>query len=49
MRVGDEDRQLSQKEIKNLIMKSSDFDTRWENEITEYSYEEVNEELLKNV
>lgn len=47
MRVGDEDRQLSQKEIKNLIMKSSNFDTKWENEATEYSYEEVDEELLK--
>lgn len=41
------DRQLSRKEMKNLMIKSTNLDTKWENEITEYSYEDVNEELLK--
>ena len=47
MRVGDEDRQLSQKEIRNLIINSTDLDAKWEKEATEYSYDEVDEELLK--
>lgn len=47
MRVGDEDRKLSQKEMKNFILKSTNLDTKWENGVTEYSFEEIDEELLK--
>lgn len=47
IRVGDEDRQLSQKQMKNLILKNSNLDTKWESEITQYSFEEIDEDLLK--
>jgi ATP-dependent DNA helicase RecG len=47
IRVGDEDKKMSQQQIKNLIIKSSNIDEKWEKKVTEYTYEDVNEELLK--
>ena len=47
MRVGDEDKKLSQKELGNLFIKVSGIETKWEETETEYSFEEINESLLK--
>lgn len=48
MRVGDEDRQLSQKEIKNIILKIEEKNNRWEERASNIGYEDIDEETLKN-
>ena len=47
MRVGDEDRQLSAKEIRKLILKDEDDIGKWENKVSDYTVEDIDEELLK--
>lgn len=47
MRVGDEDRQLSMKEIRNLILKEENDVGKWENKVSDYTVEDIDEELLK--
>lgn len=48
MRVGDEDRQLSQKEIKKLILKVEEKNNRWEDKISDITLDEIDEETLIN-
>jgi len=45
MRVGDEDRQLSMKEMRRIILKNEI--GKWENKVSDYTKEDINEELLK--
>lgn len=47
MRVGDEDRQLSMKEIRKLILKDENEIGKWENKVSDYTIEDIDEELLK--
>lgn len=47
MRVGDEDRQLSAKEIRKLILKDENDIGKWESKVSDYSIEDIDEELLK--
>lgn len=47
MRVGDEDRQLSAKEIRKLILKDENDIGKWENKVSDYTIEDIDEELLK--
>ena len=47
MRVGDEDRQLSAKEIRKLILKDEKDIGKWESKISDYTIEDIDEELLK--
>lgn len=47
MRVGDEDRQLSMKEIRKLILKDENEVGKWENKVSDYTIEDVDEDLLK--
>lgn len=47
IRVGEEDKKITQKELKKLILKASKNDTKWENEVTNYSYEDIDEDILK--
>ena len=47
MRVGDEDRQLSQREIKNLILKEEEENNRWEEKASEITLDDIDEETLK--
>ena len=47
MRVGDEDRQLSAKEIRKLILKDENDIGKWENKVSDYTVEDIDEELLK--
>lgn len=47
MRVGDEDRQLSMKEIRKIILKDEIEVGKWENKISEDTLQEINEDLLK--
>ena len=47
MRVGDEDRQLSAKEITKLILKDENDIGKWESKVSDYSIEDIDEELLK--
>lgn len=47
MRVGDEDRQLSMKEIRNMILKDEDEVGKWENKVSDYTMQDIDEELLK--
>ena len=47
MRVGDEDRQLSMKEIRKLILKDENDVGKWESRVSEYKIEDIDEELLK--
>ena len=47
MRVGDEDRQLSMKEIRNMILKDEDEVGKWENKVSDYTMQDIYEELLK--
>ncbi len=48
IRVSDEDKQLSQRELRNLILKANKADSQWENQVTKYNYEDIKEELLKS-
>ena len=47
MRVGDEDRQLSMKEIRKLILKDENDVGKWESKISNHTIEDIDEELLK--
>ena len=47
MRVGDEDRTLSQKEIKKLILQTEEKNNRWERKISEYTIDDIDEDILK--
>lgn len=47
MRVGDEDRQLSAKEIRKLILKDENDIGKWESKVSDYTIEDIDEELLK--
>ena len=47
MRVGDEDRQLSMKEIRNMILKEENEVGKWENKVSDYTIQDIDEELLK--
>lgn len=47
MRVGDEDRQLSMKEIRNIILKDENETGKWENKVSDYTTRDIDEGLLK--
>ena len=47
MRVGDEDRQLSMKEIRKLILKDENEIGKWERKVSDYTIDDIDEELLK--
>lgn len=47
MRVGDEDRQLSMKEIRKIILKNENEIGKWESKICDYGIEDIDEKLLK--
>ena len=48
MRVGDENRKLSAKELENVILKKNKDSMRWEKQVSERPVSEVNKELLKS-
>lgn len=48
IRVGDEDRQLSQKAIKNLILKVEEHNNRWEEKPSDITLKDIDEETLKS-
>lgn len=47
MRVGDEDRQLSMKEIRKIILKDENEIGKWESKVSDYTIDDIDEELLK--
>lgn len=47
MRVGDEDRQLSMREIRKIILKDENEIGKWESKVSDYTIEDIDEELLK--
>lgn len=47
MRVGDEDRQLSMKEIRKIILKDENEIGKWESKVCDYTIEDIDEKLLK--
>lgn len=47
MRVGDEDRQLSMKEIRKIILKDENEIGKWESKVSDYIIDDIDEELLK--
>jgi ATP-dependent DNA helicase RecG len=47
IRVADEDRKLSAKELENIILKKNIERTRWDNRESDYSLTDINEEALK--
>lgn len=46
MRVGDEDRKLSQREIKRIILNNEEKLNRWEDKISDISLEDVSEDTI---
>ena len=48
MRVGDEDRQLSMKEIRKIILKDENEIGKWERKVSDYTIDDIDEELLKD-
>jgi ATP-dependent DNA helicase RecG len=46
MRVGDEDRQLSAKELEKLILRKNKDKLSWENKKSNHSLKDINEDLL---
>ena len=48
MRVGDEDRQLSQREIKKLILKVEEQNNRWEDKSSDITLDDIDEETIIN-
>lgn len=46
LRVADEDRQLSPKEIEKLILEKNIYQSKWDSEITEYTLFDVNDETV---
>ena len=49
MRVGDEDRQLSMKEIRKIILKDENEIGKWESKVSDYTIDDIDEELLKEI
>lgn len=47
MRVGDEDRQLSMKEIRKIILKDENEVGKWENKVSDYTIDAIDDKLLK--
>ena len=47
MRVGDEDRQLSMKKIRKIILKDENEIGKWESKVSDYTIDDIDEELLK--
>ena len=47
MRVGDEDRQLSAKELEKLILKKNKYKLLWENNKSNRSLKDINEDILR--
>jgi ATP-dependent DNA helicase RecG len=47
MRVGDEDRQLSAKELEKLILRKNKDKLSWENKNSNHSLKEINEDILR--
>ena len=47
MRVGDEDRQLSMKEIRKIILKDENETGKWESKISDYTINDIKEDFLK--
>ncbi|MBU2638123.1 MAG: winged helix-turn-helix transcriptional regulator [Nanoarchaeota archaeon] len=47
MRMGDEDRQMSVKELESMILRKNSENIRWENEISQYKLSFVDEPALK--
>ena len=43
MRVGDEDRQLSMKEIRKIILKDENEIGKWESKVSGYTIEDMDE------
>ena len=48
MRVGDEDRQLTQKEIKKIIFKVDEKNNKWEDKASSISLDDIDEETVIN-
>ena len=48
MRVEDEDRQLSMKEIRKIILKDENEIGKWESKVSDYTIDDIDEELLKD-
>lgn len=48
MRVGDEDRQLSMKEIRKIILKDEDDIGKWESKASNCNIQDIDEKLLKD-
>src|SRR3990167_520180 len=48
IRVSDEDKQLSAKELENLFVNKNKDKLRWDKQISEYKISEINARLLKN-
>lgn len=48
MRVGDEDRQLTQKEIKKIIFKVEEKNNKWEEKTSTISLDNIDEETIKD-
>lgn len=48
IRVGDEDRQLSLKEMKKIILKAEEKNNKWEDRPSNITLEDIDEETLKN-
>ena len=47
IRIGSENRKMSQNELKRLI-KNDDYSSKWEEELTEYTSEDIDEDALKD-
>lgn len=47
IRVGDEDRQLSLKEMKKIILKAEEKNNKWEEKPSDITLEDIDEETLK--
>lgn len=48
MRVSDEDKQLSQRELKRLILKNEEKNNKWEEKPTNLTFDDIDEETLKD-
>jgi ATP-dependent DNA helicase RecG len=48
MRVADEDRQLSAKELENLILSKKREQLQWDREVSQLTIDDIDEEKLKN-
>ena len=48
MRVSDEDKQLTQRELKNLILKNEEKNNKWEEKPSNITLDDIDEETLKD-